>query len=666
MRGAAQGATLGFADEATAALGGAFDATQAALGMRGDISLADAYSTRRDSIRRADAKAEKDHAGLYTAGNIAGGVATAFVPGLGALNAGKGAKLAEVAGKGALQGAIQGAGNAQDWTDIPAEVVRGGTTGAAFSSALHGAVKGGKYIAKNAAPWAANVFGGVKPSNLNAYVENADRINAVGALPETSVQDAVDAGVARVTGDSADLASQASKIEDGLNEAYKAKQAQLIGSATPLEKAKEMTATLQAQKGYLGSLSDQADDALVRSGQVFQKKDLLRSIDKIGGGQGAAIGDEAHAALSKLQVTRDRIVAQLPDQIPAVQMRDVLKQLRKDVNFDMGAGEFNDTLNGMRKDFTKQISGALKKDAAGNPSEYAAYMDRMSDLADNLGTMNRYFGDESKALGSLETLRKGGPRAQLIDDALKNHALVSSDQTLLKHLDEVKKSHALLGRMKSGEDLRSELFPDQWKALQEATANSQMGQGIAEGVERLGPNRTQAVVKNMGGGNANIVDRRALENLSQATGTNHLQDIADKNVFDSFKKGQTAGSRMAVMGSTVGGAIGYKLAGGTGATAGAALGATLGGTLDKYGPAIVKGTADSALAIKKLLANSEAVKRLGPYAGKLREAASKGNYELALVNQALLRTDPAYRSIFKTDNHQQKKETAVERRLKGN
>lgn len=659
MRGVAQGSTLGFADELAAGAGGLKDYVAGKMGLRGDISLPDAYHSWRDVIRKADAKAEAEHPGVYTGGQIAGGVATAFAPGLAALNIGKGAGAAEILGKGALMGSVAGAGGANNVTDVPAEMVRGGLTGAVLSGGLAAAGKGLGKVVEKAGPFAAKVFGGINPETLAKYSQNADRINSVGALPEEAVKDAVDSGVSRVIGDRNALATRADDLEGILNQAYAQKQTEIAGAVTPLAKAKEMTASLQSQKTYLGSLSEQADDALERSGAVFEKKHLIEAIDKIGADQGSAIvGDEAHAALDKLRMTRERIADGLPDQIPAAQMRSVLQQLRKDVSFDQGAGEFNDTLNGMRKEFTSQISNALKKQVP----EYADYMSRMEALSKNLGTMNRYFGDESKALGSLESLRKGGARAQIIQDALQNHATVNADQSLLGHLDQVNQSHALLDRIKAGEDLRPHLFPKAWNALQEAQAESQMGASVASPIERLGQNRTQAVIRNQGGKIPSIEDRRALEALSQSEGTNFPQMIDDKNVFDAFQKGNTTGARGVAMGTAMGSGLGYLVAGPTGAAAGASVGGLIGGTLDKYGPAIVKGTVDSAQALQKVLNDSQAVKQLGPYARPLLEAASKGNQTLAATNQALLSSDPIYRSMFKTDPHQQKRD-AISRRL---
>jgi hypothetical protein len=126
VRGLAQGASFGLADEATGALEAMFT----------DKS----YTQARDESRKAYDEAQKAHPGAYLAGDIGGGVATAFIPGLGFLNAGKGAKLAEVAGKGALQGALGGFGRSdgdagEQVLDTITGAALGGATGAVASKA---------------------------------------------------------------------------------------------------------------------------------------------------------------------------------------------------------------------------------------------------------------------------------------------------------------------------------------------------------------------------------------------------------------------------------------------------------------------------------------------------------------------------------------------------
>lgn len=90
LRGAKQGATLGFGDEISGALESAFS----------DKS----YTQARDEARANDKAAQGAHPWLYGAGGIAGGAASAFVPGLNVAKAGT-----AIAG---ARGILAGAGTA--------------------------------------------------------------------------------------------------------------------------------------------------------------------------------------------------------------------------------------------------------------------------------------------------------------------------------------------------------------------------------------------------------------------------------------------------------------------------------------------------------------------------------------------------------------------------
>lgn len=109
LRGAAQGASAGFIDEATAGVGALYDVAEAALGKRGDISLGDAYRTRRDVIRKADEKASTENPVTYGAGAVGGTLLSLAAPGPG--KAMSSAKVAKEVG-GLAAGAMGGLGAA--------------------------------------------------------------------------------------------------------------------------------------------------------------------------------------------------------------------------------------------------------------------------------------------------------------------------------------------------------------------------------------------------------------------------------------------------------------------------------------------------------------------------------------------------------------------------
>ena len=98
------------------------------------------YLKRRNELRAADQMANKANPGSYTAGNVAGGVATSFVPGL---NVAKGASLANMAGKAAIQGGLAGLGGSDEESlkGIAKDVGMGAGIGAGTTLAIGGASK---------------------------------------------------------------------------------------------------------------------------------------------------------------------------------------------------------------------------------------------------------------------------------------------------------------------------------------------------------------------------------------------------------------------------------------------------------------------------------------------------------------------------------------------
>lgn len=119
LRGGAQGLSLGFADE----LAGVAGAVGGALtGEEGDF--ADRYRQERDESRAAYRAAEEANPSLFRAGEIGGGVAGAFVPGLGV-----GRGLAGAVRTGAALGGAAGLGGSE------ADLTRGDVGGALADTA---------------------------------------------------------------------------------------------------------------------------------------------------------------------------------------------------------------------------------------------------------------------------------------------------------------------------------------------------------------------------------------------------------------------------------------------------------------------------------------------------------------------------------------------------
>ncbi len=124
LRGAAQGASMGFADEIAGAI-------EAALSKK-------TYEQARNESRANFAKAKKENPGSYTSGEVGGGLATAFVPGL---NVAKGAGLLKTGIQAAGLGLAGGAGysEADNVGDLSADALKGAAIGGTIGVAAHAA-----------------------------------------------------------------------------------------------------------------------------------------------------------------------------------------------------------------------------------------------------------------------------------------------------------------------------------------------------------------------------------------------------------------------------------------------------------------------------------------------------------------------------------------------
>ncbi len=184
IRGAAQGATMGWADEMTAGLGAAYQVGKAKLGLRGDVSFGDAYSTLLNHIRAKDDAAKADNPKTFTGAAITGGIASALTPGVAAKGLGEASKFGTAASKlsqglntvkgATAYGALTGAGTSEanpfespdKLKEFATDTAIGAGTGLAFGA-------GAKILGK-----ASNAL---KPSNLDKTA-NIKTLKAAGYM----------------------------------------------------------------------------------------------------------------------------------------------------------------------------------------------------------------------------------------------------------------------------------------------------------------------------------------------------------------------------------------------------------------------------------------------------------------------------------------------------
>lgn len=146
-RGAGQGATFGLQDEASAGLEKAMIKIHN-LFSEGKIDEP-TYNELRDNFRADNQAAQQDNPGAYMAGEIGGAVASTAIPGAGALNIGKGAKVGEVVAKSAAAGGLGGFGysNADNAGDLAVDTGVGAGLGSIFGLGGKAAEKGLEKIA---------------------------------------------------------------------------------------------------------------------------------------------------------------------------------------------------------------------------------------------------------------------------------------------------------------------------------------------------------------------------------------------------------------------------------------------------------------------------------------------------------------------------------------
>lgn len=130
LRGAGQGATLGFGDELAAGVG-------ALIGNDNAPTLGQRYTNLRDSFRRDNAKAREAHPGVSMAGEMVGGLPLAIATGGQAKGLSLGGKIAAGAGTGALFGGLSAAGASEgDPNQAGADAGGGALLGGALGGAL--------------------------------------------------------------------------------------------------------------------------------------------------------------------------------------------------------------------------------------------------------------------------------------------------------------------------------------------------------------------------------------------------------------------------------------------------------------------------------------------------------------------------------------------------
>lgn len=358
LRGAAQGASLGFADELT---GGAETAgevfTDPTLRLK---DLLTRYKKNRDLSRENYRKAEADNPKSYLAGNVGGGIATAFVPGL---NLAKGATLGKVALQSAGVGAAGGFGSSEreDILGLAKDTAIGGVIGGVAPGAINLAgkalAKGGQYVAKGA---------------------KAAGFQALKAFTDTSPE-------------------MAKKLLARTPE-------QIKGARTREEIAEAAVDAVGALKSKVSQGSSEAFDILENESVKIPKKTFIDAIDnevkKLK--RHGSITAEVDRDISRLEDTRRRTLAQKGDLFSGAQTKSYIRQLDNAAQETTSAGGFaSDDVQALRN-VRREVDGPLKEASP-------AYREKMSEVAKDVDVLKRadkLFGKDQTVNARLESLNR--------------------------------------------------------------------------------------------------------------------------------------------------------------------------------------------------------------------------------------------------------------------
>jgi hypothetical protein len=532
----------------------------------------------------------------------------------------------------------------------------------------------------------------VPEEDITKYMANAARIDKTADIyPRADVVSSMDSAVAQTRKEAEEARALAASKEADLATDYKELRQKLLKDNDHSIQAKDIKARLESEKASIGVSSDMADQALMDSGAIFTTDEIIKIIRqaqrKFGTTTNASgkvvpikVGDKVSNAIKKLGTTAARINKQFPGMIdptnPAVirpgvltgpELRDVLQQIRRDTDFEYGAGEYNSALDSMRKDVSFNINQMLKDKSRVeliDPDAVQQYIDIMDDIhkrSSNLARMSSSFGKETTAARNLEKLRKGqAVDVPYLQETVDNFARGSSNEDLLQSLEQRRKSIELAERMRK-EDLRAKLFPDLHQELVDVHGTATMAEQQAEPLRPLGTHlddKNADVTHRLSWKKPSASRSRAMEQLKNITGTDYPQIVDDLNVHDSFSKDRTAGSRMVsaaiAAGRALTGAAGGLAMHGSPVIAGIAgvVAPVLGLLADRYGGSVLKAGLKLAADTKNTLQKVPVLLNkgtLGAYEKVLIPAMKAGPAALNLQHKFLMNNDPEYYRLMTED-----------------
>ena len=318
VRGAAQGATLGFADEAEAAYRAAeTSAKEIISGVDNNISFNDQFNNELQNARAANRAAEQAYPATFTTAEVAGSL---IAPGAVIGKAAKGATAAARIGKAALQGAALGGASALGKAEnkMSGEAAAEVATGAAVGGLVGGAVSSAGELIAKAAPDAAMVW--KRMLGLNSASKSKDLQRYLGATGQTE-NDFFNKMVNHKVGDQK-LVSLTDSMDDIAAKSKQAlDEADVIKNAL-LDKADLGATDIEAKSMFMAvknKLSSDIDNALVPE----VRANLTKVLDQIQGVEQNLVDSKIAQSMAKGAKEAAEVKISLKD------MYEVKKQLQQ-------------------------------------------------------------------------------------------------------------------------------------------------------------------------------------------------------------------------------------------------------------------------------------------------------------------------------------------------
>lgn len=709
LRGAGQGATLGFEDELAGAAHAPLGAIKKIGGYLGvepsktDEDIAN-YEMARNKEREANQRAETDHPYVYGGSQFAGAaIPTVLSGGLGAE-----ATLGEMALSGARFGAASGLGGSN--ADTSKGLVEDTGMGAGVGGVIGAAVPlAGKYVVKPVAGAIAESPVGQMPAKVTQYL--AKKFGKVYAnVPEEMTQEYIDRG-GNIS------ARPADQIMDDLSSRYEKAQSGLDSAKIANESAKDAAgeAKFNAQNEFVDQrfqAKNAADEAKAELDQSFAakkealqnsnvqhlKEPITKSIDELksqvikgsqdamevlGKQQGAVqiapilqtldeqikgmtindtpVSKTAVNSINELQGLRQRLSG-LGEEISFKQAKAAIKQLDDDITYSSKNGEFTPQVDRATQAVRKAFDTVLKEQSP----EYAEAMKPVAQKAQLLEELTKNFGTDQQVIGKLNNIHSevgqqvhlpqlqalGEQTGQDFVTPIQAHSANMETLSTPSKMQEIQQSLPEFQKhQQASAHYDSLMNPAARRQVAEAPGVTRANDLLAKRQVELEAAQDQANV--MRPLNPQTVQSRmkALTGARNYGAENTFSDIdqaTGQNFSGEIKDRALLDQfRKADTQGSRKVAAGAAAGFAVGGAPGAAVGAALGGVADRYAGQTFKAALDTGIGIEKF------ARQLGPYANVLQKAATRGPQAVAATHYLLQQTDEKYRKRLDVIQHEE-------------